>query len=121
MSAACQERVQSSNGKSLPLLGLIAHILTRRRYGFGRCGGGRGAGLEPSPRRPGWGKVSQRTPGLQPTCQGVAKTADARKGRRRALYRAKAPATVNFRRGLSSEGIFAFVASLGACLLRRVS
>jgi hypothetical protein len=39
MSAACQERVQSSNGKSLPLLGLIAHILTRRRYGFGRCGG----------------------------------------------------------------------------------
>src|SRR5258705_13966917 len=78
-------------------------------------GGGRGTGLEPSPRRPGWGKVSQRTPRLQPTCQGLAKTADARKGRRRALYGAKAPATVNFRRGLSSDGIFAFVASLGAC------
>src|SRR3979409_1175284 len=86
-----------------------------------RTGGGRGTGIEPSPRRPAWGKVSQRTPRLQPTRQGLAKTADARKGRRRALYRAKAPATVNFRRGLSSDGIFAFVASLGACLLRRVS
>src|SRR4051812_35850970 len=38
----CREGVRSSNGKSLPLLGLIAHKLTRRTYGFGRGGGARG-------------------------------------------------------------------------------
>jgi len=39
MSAPCQEGVRSSTEKSLPLLGLIAHKLTRRICGFGQGGG----------------------------------------------------------------------------------
>ena len=39
MSAPCREEIRSANEKSLPLLGLIAHKLTRRTYGFGRGGG----------------------------------------------------------------------------------
>jgi hypothetical protein len=61
MSAPCREGVRSSNEKSLPLLGLIAHKLTRRICGFGQAGGGRGTGIEPSPRRPTWRKVTQRS------------------------------------------------------------
>ena len=45
MSAPCREGVRISNEKSLPLLGLIAHKLTRRICGFGQGGGGRGAGI----------------------------------------------------------------------------
>ena len=52
MSAPCREGVRSSNEKSLPLSGLIAHKLTRRICGFGQGGGARGTGVEPSPRRP---------------------------------------------------------------------
>jgi hypothetical protein len=52
MSAPCREGVQSSNEKSLQLLGLIAHKLSRRICGFGQGGGGRGTGIEPSPRHP---------------------------------------------------------------------
>jgi hypothetical protein len=40
MSALCREGVRSSNEKSLPLLGLIAHKVTRRICGFGQGGGG---------------------------------------------------------------------------------
>jgi hypothetical protein len=39
ISAPCREGVRSSNEKSLPLLGLIAHKLTRRICGFGQGGG----------------------------------------------------------------------------------
>jgi hypothetical protein len=39
MSALCREGVRSSNEKSLPLLGLIAHKVTRRICGFGQGGG----------------------------------------------------------------------------------
>jgi len=92
----------------------IANKFARRIHGFGQAGGGRGTGLEPSPRRPAWGKVSQRTPSLQPACQAWPSRLMPGKDDRE-LYRAKAPAAVNFRRGLCSDGIFAFVALLGAC------
>jgi hypothetical protein len=52
MSARCREGVQSSNEKLLLLLGLNAHKLMRRICGFGQGGGGRGTGIEPSPRSP---------------------------------------------------------------------
>jgi hypothetical protein len=60
MSAPCRVGVRSSNEKSLPLLGLIARKITRRIRGFGQGGGGRGTGIEPSPRSPTWWKVIQR-------------------------------------------------------------
>jgi hypothetical protein len=50
MSAPCREGVRSPNETSLLLLGLIANKIARRINGFGRVGGGRGTGVEPSPR-----------------------------------------------------------------------
>src|SRR6266852_5754599 len=44
--------VQSSNEKSLLPLGLTANEFTRRIRCFGQTGGGRGTGIEPSPRSP---------------------------------------------------------------------
>jgi hypothetical protein len=49
ISRLCRSRVQSSAEGSLLLLGLIAREFTRRIRGFGQAGGGRGAGIEPSP------------------------------------------------------------------------
>jgi hypothetical protein len=52
MSGLCRLGVRSSNEKSLRLLGLIANKFTRRIRGFDQGGGGRGTGIEPSPRSP---------------------------------------------------------------------
>jgi hypothetical protein len=52
MSGLCRLGVRSSNEKSLWLLGLFAHKFTRRIHTFGQAGGGRGTGIEPSPRAP---------------------------------------------------------------------
>ncbi len=61
MRRLCRSGVRSSDEKSLLLEGLIANKFTRRINGFGQAGGGRGTGIEPSPRTPTWRKVIQRT------------------------------------------------------------
>jgi len=70
MGAPCRVGVRSSNEKSLPLLGLIAHKLTQRIHGFGQGGGGRGTGIEPSPRSLAQWNVTQRTVPVTP-CRGL--------------------------------------------------
>jgi hypothetical protein len=52
ISRLCRSGVRSSNEKSPLLLGLIANKFTRRAHGFGQAGGGRGTGIQPSPRSP---------------------------------------------------------------------
>ena len=61
MSQLFRSGVRSSNEKTLLLLGLTANKFTRRIHGFGQAGGGRGTGVEPSPRKPAQWKVVQRT------------------------------------------------------------
>jgi hypothetical protein len=66
MSAPCRKGVRSSNEKSLPLLSLIAHKLTRRICGFGQGGEGEelGSNLLPVPgRSPGQSNESSATSG----------------------------------------------------------
>jgi hypothetical protein len=41
--------------------GLIAKVIARRKLRIGRCGGGRGTGVEPSPRRPRYSSEFWRT------------------------------------------------------------
>jgi hypothetical protein len=50
MGGPFRSEVRSSNQKSLLILGLITNILAQRIDGFGEAGGGRGTGIQPSPR-----------------------------------------------------------------------
>ena len=52
MGGPCRVEVRNPNQKSLLKLGLISNILARRIEGCGEAGGGRGTGVEPSPRKP---------------------------------------------------------------------
>jgi hypothetical protein len=52
ISQLCRSGVRSSGLKSPLLLGLIANKFRRRIQSFGQAGGGRGTGVEPSPRTP---------------------------------------------------------------------
>jgi hypothetical protein len=70
MSGLCRLGVRSSNEKSLRLLGLIAHKFTRRIRTFGQAGGGRGTGIEPSPRSLAQWNVTKRTVPVTP-CRGL--------------------------------------------------
>jgi hypothetical protein len=49
ISAPCQERVRSSNEKSLPILGLMPTNSRREYTASAKAGGGRATGFEPSP------------------------------------------------------------------------
>jgi hypothetical protein len=53
--------VQSSNWKWLRILGFFANEIPRRKQCVGRSGGGRGTGVEPSPRRPEYSSELWRT------------------------------------------------------------
>jgi hypothetical protein len=61
ISRPCRSAVRSSDEKSLLLLGLIANKFERRTHGLGQAGGGRGTGIEPSPRRPEYSSEFLRT------------------------------------------------------------
>jgi hypothetical protein len=47
---SCRSAIHCPNGKWLRILGLIAQEIARRKHCTDRFGGGRGTGIEPSPR-----------------------------------------------------------------------
>jgi hypothetical protein len=63
MVGLCRLEIRNSNQKSLLILGLIANILAQRTGGCSDAGGGRGAGLKPSPRIQQWSRGNGRTLG----------------------------------------------------------
>jgi hypothetical protein len=68
MSGICRLEVRSLDEKSLLLLGETAIKRARRINSFRQAGGGRGSGIEPSPRSASYWEVpNHTTPGSYPT------------------------------------------------------
>src|ERR1019366_4821211 len=73
----CRSKVQNSNWKWLRLLGSIANEVAWRTHDLGQAGGGRGTGVEPSPRTPTQCIVTQRRVAATAPLDGAPRGAEA--------------------------------------------